>query len=205
MRIIWFTLLLALASSVPTKPTEAHNEIQVVQSGLQQPCPQDIQTVLKEMTASLAEQKEKISVLEKLNEVKRVVFSASLYLGGVETLGPFNSFITLVFKRVVTNIGNAYNPHTGIFVTPVRGVYHFEWYIGGHGGPHPAAASLMKNGDRIFTAWEHQASHYGTSSNGAALLLEVGDQVYVTQWSQSIIFDNSSHHTSFSGYLLFTM
>ena len=45
--------------------------------------------------------------------MKRVAFSASLVTSGSATVGPFNREITLVFRRVVVNIGNAYNPHTG--------------------------------------------------------------------------------------------
>ena len=45
--------------------------------------------------------------------VSRVAFSASLLVDGSRTFGPFNTFSTLVFRNVVTNIGNAYNQQTG--------------------------------------------------------------------------------------------
>lgn len=32
---------------------------------------------------------------------------------------------TIIFDRVVTNIGNHYHPHSGIFTTIVAGVYVF--------------------------------------------------------------------------------
>ncbi|XP_025766430.1 uncharacterized protein LOC112847975 isoform X2 [Oreochromis niloticus] len=105
---------------------------------LQQPYPQDIHAVLRELTAALAEQRVKIAFLEKENQdhvtklkelekkeietdkkveqlqVKQVAFSASLLDQGHGDIGPFNTQITLIFKHVVTNIGNAYNPHTGM-------------------------------------------------------------------------------------------
>ena len=45
--------------------------------------------------------------------VKQVAFSASLLASGHGTLGPFNTHTNLVFRHVVSNIGNAYNPNTG--------------------------------------------------------------------------------------------
>ncbi|KAM7412189.1 hypothetical protein PAMA_021915 [Pampus argenteus] len=147
-----------------------------------------------------------VEALKRDGEVKQVAFSASLLAAGSETVGPFNTYTTLVFKHVVTNIGNAYNPNTGFFIAPVRGSYHFEFYIGAHGhASHASGAVLVKNGQHIFIAYEHQPSHYGSSANGATLLLEVGDVVFLRQWVNSRIFDNENHHTTFSGHLLFTM
>ncbi|XP_042264409.1 complement C1q-like protein 2 isoform X2 [Thunnus maccoyii] len=136
----------------------------------------------------------------------KVAFSASLLASGEVTVGPFNTNTPLVFRHVVTNIGDAYSPNTGFFIAPVRGAYHFEFYIGAHGhASHPSGAVLVKNGEQIFTAYEHQTSHYGSSANGVTLLLEVKDVVFLHQWANTRIFDNVNHHSTFSGHLLFTM
>ncbi|XP_072231727.1 complement C1q tumor necrosis factor-related protein 3-like isoform X4 [Leuresthes tenuis] len=218
MKMILFIPLLLVVLSVSTDQTEA--------LALQQSFSPDVHAALREMIASLTEQRlelrslkkesagyaakserqeAEIKNLKKQLEVRQVAFSASLLVDGSTTFGPFNTFTTLVFKHVVTNIGNAYNQQTGIFTAPVKGAYHFEWYVGAHGGRHAAAAVLVKNGERIFIAYEYQRSSYGTSANGATLLLESGDQVFVQQWPNAILFDNNNHHTTFSGHLLFNM
>ncbi|XP_059206290.1 complement C1q-like protein 2 [Centropristis striata] len=240
--------LLLLICSLSTAQLQSDNE----GSDQRQTCTQDIHAVLREISASLAEQKVEMRHLQRENEaqatqlesqktqlesqktqlesqlesqktqlesqktqlerqrqqlqVKQVAFSASLLASGSETLGPINAHTNLVFRHVVTNIGNAYNPNTGFFIAPVRGAYHFEFYIGAYGhSSHGSAAALVKNGEHIFIAYERQPSGYGSSSNGATLLLEVGDLVYLRLWINKRVFDNENHHTTFSGHLLFTM
>uniref|UniRef100_A0A3B3YIC7 C1q domain-containing protein n=1 Tax=Poecilia mexicana TaxID=48701 RepID=A0A3B3YIC7_9TELE len=137
---------------------------------------------------------------------KHLAFSASLLASGQGHTGPFNTHITLIFKRVVTNIGNAYNRETGLFTAPVRGVYHFEFYIyGGGSSTNPTSAELVKNGEKIFMSWTSQPTGGQKASNGVSLLLEIGDVVFMRMWANSRIYDNNDRHTTFSGHLLFTM
>ncbi|XP_014865244.1 PREDICTED: uncharacterized protein LOC106931567 [Poecilia mexicana] len=147
-----------------------------------------------------------VKVLKREREVKQVAFSASLLASGSGHTGPFNTQTPLVFRHVVANIGNAYNPNTGFFIAPVRGAYHFEFHLygGGHAS-HPTGAVLVRNGNPIFIAYEHQASYSVNPSNGATLLLETGDVVFLRQWQNSRIFDDGNHYTTFSGHLLFTV
>uniref|UniRef100_A0A3Q0SU41 Cerebellin 10 n=1 Tax=Amphilophus citrinellus TaxID=61819 RepID=A0A3Q0SU41_AMPCI len=200
-------------------------------SDLQQTCTPDINSVLREMSASLKGElitiksraeitENQVKTLKRDGEgfnishfntvcfslsVKRVAFSASLLGTESKNIGPFNTHTPLVYKHVVTNIGNAYNPHTGSFTAPVRGAYHFEFYVYGHHS-HPAGAVLVKNGEHIFIAYEHSTSPNAvSSSNGVTLLLEVGDVVFLKLWVNAWIFDNENQHSTFSGHLLFTM
>ncbi|XP_033985591.1 complement C1q-like protein 2 isoform X2 [Trematomus bernacchii] len=144
--------------------------------------------------------------LKRDGEVKQVAFSASLLASGSGTIGPFHTQTNLVFRYLIANIGNAYNPNTGFFIAPVRGAYHFEFYVYGPGDPsHPSGAVLFKNGEKVCIAYEHQPSGFAKSSNGATLLLEVGDVVFLRLLQNSKIFDNGNHHSTFSGHLLFTM
>ncbi|CAI5642619.1 unnamed protein product [Oreochromis niloticus] len=263
MKIIMFLPLLLLVCSVSADQTETAG---------QQSCPQDTHAALRELTASLAVQNERITVLQRENQVlsnqgateqqteidqlklqskeleaklesqkmeinqlkqlsegqarkletelqnqrteanqknqqqhvKQVAFSASLLDQGEGYTGPFNAHTTLIFKYVVTNIGNAYNPYTGIFTAPVRGAYHFDWKVLGRDNT-VAGAYLFRNEENIFLAYESQSHGWTSASNAASLLLEVGDQVSVRLWAGSTIYDNDNHHTTFSGHLIFTM
>ncbi|XP_028450821.1 complement C1q-like protein 4 [Perca flavescens] len=152
-------------------------------------------------------QKNEVDRLKQQLQVQQVAFSASLLPGGqTATTGPFNSPATLIYKHVPTNIGNAYNSNTGVFTAPVRGAYHFEWTITAYGdNSHASGASLVKNTEYVFLAWENQSANYMSASNGATLLLEVGDVVFVRLRADSKAYDDGNHVTTFSGHLLFPM
>uniref|UniRef100_A0AAX7V418 C1q domain-containing protein n=2 Tax=Astatotilapia calliptera TaxID=8154 RepID=A0AAX7V418_ASTCA len=113
---------------------------------------------------------------QQQQHVTQVAFSASLLDQGDGNTGPFNGHTTLIFKHVVTNIGNAYNKNTGIFTAPVRGVYHFDWKVLGRDSAS-VGAFLFRNEEKISLAYESQSTGgWPSASNGASLLLEVGDQ-----------------------------
>ncbi|KAM4547601.1 complement C1q-like protein 2 [Fundulus diaphanus] len=179
--------------------------------------------VLGRMTADLDALKQKVSSLEKeqrekQNDLKpecfcsfsaqKVAFSASLLAEGSGSTGPYATFVGLIFRHVITNIGDAYNSHTGIFTAPVGGVYRFEWYIGVPSMKQTAAA-LVKNNQKVFTAVEGEeegsSTSFGSASNAATLLLKAGDVVFVRLWPKYVVFDNENHISTFSGHLLFPM
>ncbi|XP_067248597.1 complement C1q-like protein 4 [Chanodichthys erythropterus] len=187
----------------------------------------DIYEALRELTATVTEQKENIraletrlrnaekaaeqqtSVLEELkkkNDDREIAFSAGLLESGNEYIGPSATETTLTYKKVFTNIGNAYNPDTGIFTAPVKGVYVFTFNVYSHGGhSHPANAYLMKNEKRVLVAHAEQEQGTLNSSRRVVLVLEVGDRVFVRLWSKGRIDDNDNHHNAFTGYILFPL
>ncbi|XP_048063384.1 complement C1q-like protein 4 [Megalobrama amblycephala] len=190
-------------------------------------CFPDIHAALRELTATVTEQKGNIRALEtrlrdaeqaaeqqtfileklnKKNDDREVAFSASLMKSGGGFIGPFTTDFTLTYRNVITNVGNAYNPITGVFIAPLKGVYMFRISIYSHPSKSiSSAASIMKNGKQVVTAYAHQPQGVVNSSNGAMLILEVGDVVYVKLWSGRRIHDNGNNHNTFSGYILFPL
>lgn len=137
---------------------------------------------------------------------RRVAFSASLFTSGSQYIGPFNTDSPLVFRHVISNTGNAYNPNTGFFTAPVKGAYHFEFYISSWSEDyHHTGVWLVKNGEHVVFAHERGPKGHSSAANGATLLLEPGDMVSLSLAASQTLFDDVKHFTSFHGHLLFTM
>ncbi|CAM4571846.1 unnamed protein product [Leuciscus chuanchicus] len=143
--------------------------------------------------------------LRKENRDREIAFSAGLMKSDSGNyIGPFTTEITLTYRNVFTNIGNAYNPITGVFTAPLKGAYMFRVSVFGV-GPTPASAAIYKNGEHVVIAYAYQAQDRLNSSNGVVLILEVGDVVYVRLWSRNRIYDSDNNLNTFSGFLLFPL
>ncbi|XP_021426910.1 uncharacterized protein LOC110495796 isoform X1 [Oncorhynchus mykiss] len=135
----------------------------------------------------------------------KVAFSAGLTNDG--HVGPFNSITTLVYRRVITNIGKAYNPNTGVFTAPVRGLYYIRFTAMGLKGPQSIGAYIYHNDKSVM--FNHQNNDNGRNrflSNALTLELEAGDVVYMRlPVNQELYDEKSSNYSTFSGFLLFPM
>ncbi|XP_062305939.1 complement C1q-like protein 2 [Osmerus eperlanus] len=135
----------------------------------------------------------------------KVAFSASL--GSPRRhLGPYNTETTLVYETTFINIGNAYNPNTGIFVTPVRGVYVFSFSAFHHGTGALTGMSLTRNGHRIVSVHDQKSGSVDDMAfNSATLLLEAGDQVFMRLWANCMLYDDGNNYNTFGGHLIYPM
>ncbi|XP_037614129.1 kinesin-like protein KIN-12E [Sebastes umbrosus] len=148
---------------------------------------------------------EQIKLKLEVNSLKtyvnaKVAFSATIIESHDVVTGPItgNTSIILIFNRVFTNIGNAYNSKTGIFTAPLKGVYHFSFMTFGYNS-HTSGAILVKNGHYQVSTWEFTGPDTSdTTSNTVILELNVRETVNIILW------DGGKIHTSvFSGFLVF--
>ncbi|XP_036450943.1 complement C1q-like protein 2 [Colossoma macropomum] len=144
--------------------------------------------------------------LEALREgnakVRKVAFLFGSGLNGY--LGPLGVDTILVFRKEITNIGNAYSPITGVFTAPLRGVYYFRFNVLGSNS-YWMTIDLYKNQERIITAAEYPGGQHEYSVGGATLLLQKGDLVYLKLRATCQIYDSADNLTTFTGFLLFPM
>ncbi|XP_063056343.1 cerebellin-4-like [Engraulis encrasicolus] len=163
----------------------------------------DLLTELRELREAVSTLKRQI---EEERSIEQVAFGAALGSGGHR--GPFDTEITLVYGSVLANAGNAYNASTGIFTAPVRGVYYFS-FTGNNMSSRNMGLRLMNDGQQMVTAFNHMVTSDDTrpetTTNGMNLLLEKGDQVYMSLRADTWIFDNGNHHSTFVGHLLFPL
>ncbi|CAI5695018.1 unnamed protein product [Oreochromis niloticus] len=131
----------------------------------------------------------------------RVAFSAGLTDSG--SVGPFDEETTLIFSKIITNVGEAYNQTAGVFTAPVRGLYVFSFtaadYVKGYMGLY-----LYKNDQPIvFSLDLNDHGGYASTSNAVCLELEEGNRVHLGLPASYRLYDDSRNFSVFSGFLLF--
>uniref|UniRef100_A0A4W5JCG2 C1q domain-containing protein n=1 Tax=Hucho hucho TaxID=62062 RepID=A0A4W5JCG2_9TELE len=177
----------------------------------------DIWSKLEELRDMVVEQRQELSVTKtelqlqksKLEELEKekagrrtVAFSAGLTDSG--NVGPFSTATTLIFSRVITNIGKAYNPITGIFTASVKGVYFFRFTAMSSRHPQLMGIMMFHNNQRVlYNVERNTVGGWQYISNALTLELEEGDVVYLRLPEDQGLHDSSDNHNTFSGFLLF--
>ena len=114
------------------------------------------------------------------------------------TLAGANAVIK--FEDVRVNRGKGYDPSTGVFTAPRKGLYHISCLIFGISG-NSLHYQLNKN-DAAYT-YGYTTKGIHTSSTISSLMeMKKGDRVFVKHNSSASEKIHGGHYTTFSGYLL---
>ncbi|XP_035383352.1 uncharacterized protein LOC118241579 [Electrophorus electricus] len=164
----------------------------------------DVQKLKKENAALTKRLTVSEGIVKKLKkevtEKPKVAFSAGLSA----PVGPLNTLTILIYTKVFTNIGEGYNPNTGVFTAPTTGVYYFRFTACGSSNGHYSGVSLYRNQERLTHLSEYNSDGYVRHfSGGLTLQLEKGDVVDMRIPSNYKLYDDSYKRNIFSGFLLF--
>jgi hypothetical protein len=135
--------------------------------------------------------------LESRDNENNVAFYAEMYNFTVHA----QAHNDLIFDKVVTNVGNAYDLSSGQFTAPVPGVFVFAVTMMSDPN-HYNRYQIMKNGNQLLgNLLSHgSATTYDTSSQTIVVILMAGDRVTV----QHLDPDGFAHghaYSSFAGFL----
>ncbi|CAG04689.1 unnamed protein product [Tetraodon nigroviridis] len=169
----------------------------------------DVWTEVKALKTILMEAMVKQTILQKqVDELKeeqargktKVAFYAALSDTG--NIGPFQTEKKLTYSKVFTNIGNAYNSSTGVFIAPVKGVYSFQFTAFGFTSC-TIRLQVYKNNKKIMSNWKHSSLNVATYvTNSLILELEAGDTVHFSLPSGACLYDDRNNYSTIIGFLL---
>uniref|UniRef100_K1PZQ0 Caprin-2 n=1 Tax=Magallana gigas TaxID=29159 RepID=K1PZQ0_MAGGI len=108
---------------------------------------------------------------------------------------------TLVFPVVITNVGNGYNPSTGVFTAPTAGEYVFFVNVQSYNTESIYVDVVLNGVTKVRTMAQGGTDYYDAGPNLAVLTLQKGDRVWVKYHAgQGYYIDGPI--TTFSGFLL---
>ncbi|KAF4073418.1 hypothetical protein AMELA_G00258590 [Ameiurus melas] len=199
-RTMFYLLVVFLLLPVPSSLQDMKSH-----GNSQDPCGElkQLRELVHQQAAALSKIKEKLVYMENEHaERPKVAFSAGLPAG---QKGPFNTETTLIFSKVVTNIAGAYNPHTGVFTAPVRGVYYIRFTgTAYNSNRYNMGVNLYKNDQMILHLGEVGSDGLLRHvSSGLALMLEADDVVYLRLFANYALYDDNLLRNTFTGFLIF--
>ncbi|XP_048730774.2 filamin A-interacting protein 1-like [Ostrea edulis] len=111
---------------------------------------------------------------------------------------------TLVFPKVINNVGGGYNTGTGIFTAPVGGHYVFFVSVQSYGSGDIRVDIVLNGSSQVRTmAYDRGGNeYYETGVNLVVLRLDKGDTVWVKHYLGKGYYTDSVPITTFSGFQL---
>ncbi|XP_076079017.1 uncharacterized protein LOC143049162 [Mytilus galloprovincialis] len=133
---------------------------------------------------------------EMIKQGKTVAFSA--YRSSQQSLSVGTK---VLFNQVWTNVGNGYQPRTGIFTAPRAGLYHFTAVVMSTGG---GSLFLKMYHNLIATSGsDTEGDGYKTGTFDVVFNLQKGDEVYIASGATYTIYSNNYKYVTFSGHSIF--
>ncbi|KAL4228536.1 Complement C1q-like protein 4 [Mactra antiquata] len=148
----------------------------------------DLQQEIKNLRKSVVNTGQDVqsSLISKLNRQARFVLDGAETVAFHATLsGAVHSHYhinqTVVFDKVMLNMGNGYIATHGLFVSPIDGVYIFSVSIMGISTHDSTMVFIMKNGQEIASAIaDGRGAPHDQGSTTIAVHLVTGDKVWVS-------------------------
>ncbi|KAK3583649.1 hypothetical protein CHS0354_021386 [Potamilus streckersoni] len=140
------------------------------------------------------------NLFERQVQENHVAFHAQVSVPDLVNLGIHQ---TIVFDKIVTNIGGGYHHSTGIFIAPISGVYVFHVTAMSTPGKNQFLM-LTKDGAGIQLLYTEAITNYESASITVPLELGKGSEVWVqTETGMGTIHGYTQ--TIFTGFLLYPM
>uniref|UniRef100_A0A8W8JDP1 C1q domain-containing protein n=1 Tax=Magallana gigas TaxID=29159 RepID=A0A8W8JDP1_MAGGI len=111
----------------------------------------------------------------------------------------------IAFDKVITNVGNAYHPHTGTFIAPRSGLYIFTWTIAQWGTSYHVTERVVDN-DNVNVIYMNPANLVVGSVTGTVVVhVNQGDDVFVRTGSGQLLQPTTIPVGSVAFYAYFSL
>nr|XP_022301773.1 uncharacterized protein LOC111109824 [Crassostrea virginica] len=113
---------------------------------------------------------------------------------------------TLIFDHEVTNVGNGYSKHSGIFTAPIEGIYVFSWTIFMSSPGEYMSIEITLNSQPVGASYLHSVHDYATASGNVVLYMQKDDVVFTrthtTYVPHGSIRSDNLMRSAFSGWCI---
>lgn len=111
----------------------------------------------------------------------------------------------IIFDNAITNVGNAYHPHSGTFIAPRSGLYVFTWTIRLWGTRYHTTELQVSN--NVVNAIHLNPGNVmdGAVTGTVVVHVNQGDDVFVRtglRYNNGDINSDSDGRSSFAGWIL---
>lgn len=111
----------------------------------------------------------------------------------------------ITFDTVITNVGNAYHPHSGTFIATRSGLYVFTWTIRLWGNSYFTTELLVNNNVVNWIYFDPAHTIDGSVSGTAVVHVKQGDDVLIRtgpDFHNGNIVSDKNGKSSFAGWIV---